>query len=177
MEVVWVRMRVPLGYAVGVLAYLLAEPTPVSLALGAAVSAGGELLRVWAAGHLTKGGTRLTISGPYRWTRNPLYLGSLGLGLGVSIATMRWQVFALLGAFFGAVYRPVMRAEAARLAIAFAEDYDRFARQVPLFWPRPGRRGDPSPSRFTWRRVVANGEHWTVAGWTLALVLLGGKIG
>ena len=60
----------------------------------------GEALRIWAAGHLEKG-REVTRSGPYRWTRHPLYIGSAIIALGVVIAA-RSAIVALLGA---AVYR------------------------------------------------------------------------
>src|SRR5258708_35742156 len=57
------RVRVPLGYALGVVALWLAAPTPRSLAAGAALGAVGEALRMWAAGHLEKG-REVTRTGP-----------------------------------------------------------------------------------------------------------------
>src|SRR5687768_4374284 len=74
------RWRVPLGYALGGVALWLADPTPRSLALGAAVGAVGEALRVWAAGHLEKG-REVTNTGPYAVTRHPLYAGSTIMGV------------------------------------------------------------------------------------------------
>src|SRR5688572_26699495 len=80
------RLRVPLGYAVAVLAVWLADPTARSRAAGAAVASVGEALRIWAAGHLEKG-REVTASGPYAYTRHPLYAGSTILGAGFAIAS------------------------------------------------------------------------------------------
>ncbi len=66
------RRRVPLGFACAAAAVWLARPTPRSLAIGSAIAVAGELLRIWAAGHLEKG-REVTVSGPYRFTRHPLY--------------------------------------------------------------------------------------------------------
>src|SRR5947209_15369662 len=75
------RWRVPLGFACAGLFLLLAKPMPLTLAAGGAVALAGLALRAWASGHIRKN-ARLAVSGPYAYTRNPLYLGSLVLGLG-----------------------------------------------------------------------------------------------
>ena len=46
------RRRVLLGFVFGAVAVWLAHPTPRTLAIGAAIAACGEALRIWAAGHL-----------------------------------------------------------------------------------------------------------------------------
>jgi len=63
------RWRVPLGYLLAIVAFWLAAPTPLSLAIGAIVGAIGEAFRIWAAGHLEKG-REVTSSGPYALTRH-----------------------------------------------------------------------------------------------------------
>ena len=59
------RLRVPLGFALGLLALWLANPTRQSILWGAIVALVGEAIRVWAAGHLEKS-REVTASGPYR---------------------------------------------------------------------------------------------------------------
>jgi protein-S-isoprenylcysteine O-methyltransferase Ste14 len=146
----------------------------MTLLPGLVVAALGELLRLWAAGHLIKEGPGLSRAGPYRWTRNPLYLGSLLLGLGFAVASGRWQVVASFAAFFAAVYLPVMREEARHLSTKHPEAYRVFAREVPLFFPRPPAARSDAGTRgaFSWRRVRANGEHYTVLGWVAGAAYL-----
>ena len=79
------RWRVFLGFVSAALVLWLATPTWPSLALGAAIAIAGESLRLWAAGHLEKS-REVTRSGPYRFTRHPLYLGSTLLGIGLATA-------------------------------------------------------------------------------------------
>jgi protein-S-isoprenylcysteine O-methyltransferase Ste14 len=167
-----VRLRVPLGWALGLVALLLARPNIASLAAGLAIAALGEGLRVWAAGHLNKW-KGLTRSGPYAWTRNPLYVGSFLIGVGFSVATARWEIGLLLVAFFVGVYLPVMKAEAARLAEQYPAAYPGYAHQVPLVipWPRRGESAAQEGS-FSWKKVVENREHVTVAGWLAGALLL-----
>ena len=82
------RLRVPIGFLlVAAFAYWSA-PTAQSLAWGTPISAAGLFLRAWAAGHLAKN-QNLAVSGPYRFTRNPLYLGTLLVAAGLVVAS-RW---------------------------------------------------------------------------------------
>ena len=83
----WIaRYRVRMGFVAALAAFWLARPTRDSLAVGALVAAAGELIRIWAAGHLEKG-REVTMSGPYRLTRHPLYLGSGLIAAGLAIAS------------------------------------------------------------------------------------------
>src|SRR5215510_479581 len=91
----WIqRWRVPLGFMTAAIFLLLARPTPVSLLVGASVSVLGLSLRAWASGHIRKN-DELAVSGPYAYTRNPLYLGSFLLGIGFTIAANRWELALL----------------------------------------------------------------------------------
>jgi protein-S-isoprenylcysteine O-methyltransferase Ste14 len=167
-----VRLRVPLTWALGLTAIALARPTPRLLVMGFLVAALGEALRIWSAGHLIKGG-EVTQSGPYAWTRNPLYLGSSLMGLGFSVAAGRWELLVFLIAFLFAVYRPVIKTEARKLAERFPEAYERYAKAVPLFLPRPWRKGTGKGGRrFSWMRVRANREVKTIGGWLAVAILL-----
>ncbi|MGH9944184.1 MAG: methyltransferase family protein [Pyrinomonadaceae bacterium] len=137
----WVqRWRVPLGFMCAAVFMVLARPRAATLAVGGAVAVVGLLVRAWASGHIRKNAA-LAVSGPYAYTRNPLYLGSFILGLGFTItASGNWWLLALLSGIFVAlflgIYLPVMRVEAGTLAELFGEDYGRYARHVPLFFPR-----------------------------------------
>jgi protein-S-isoprenylcysteine O-methyltransferase Ste14 len=137
------RWRVPLGFVCAAIFILLARPTPLSLAIGGSISCFGLLIRAWAAGHIRKNAV-LATTGPYAYTRNPLYLGSFFLGLGFTIAAGRWILALLFGALFLGIYLPVMRVEASTLVSVFGEDYLRYAKAVPLFVPRMSRYRDRS---------------------------------
>lgn len=128
------RIRVPLGFVFAVLYFWLARPTWRFLALGAIVILPGLLTRALASGHVRKNEV-LTTSGPYAHTRNPLYLGSLLIGIGFAVAARSWWVGIALVVLFFAIYVPVIRGEEAFLRDEFPE-FEEYARNVPRMFPR-----------------------------------------
>lgn len=134
------RIRVPLGFAFAVLYFWLARPTWRFLGVGAVLIVPGLLIRALASGHVRKN-EALTMSGPYAYTRNPLYLGSLLIGLGFAVASRSWWVGVVLVAMFFAIYVPVIRGEEKFLREKFPE-FEEYARRVPRMFPRIGRSSE-----------------------------------
>lgn len=129
-------MRVPLGFFFGIIFLVFARPELTALIVGGAVALVGLLIRAWASGHIRKN-QNLAVSGPYAYTRNPLYLGSFVLGLGFTIASGVWWLGLIFAVLFLSIYLPVMRVEANDLIGLFGAEYAEYARRVPLFFPRP----------------------------------------
>ncbi|HEV3471274.1 MAG TPA: hypothetical protein VG148_18255 [Pyrinomonadaceae bacterium] len=168
------RWRVPLGFLCAAVFLVLARPRPATLAVGGAVAVAGLLLRAWASGHIRKN-DRLAVSGPYAHTRNPLYLGSFILGLGFVVAAGGggWLMILLAGIFaalFLGIYLPVMRVEAATLAGLFGEEYERYSRAVPLFFPRltPYRAAEGAGAKFDASLYLRYREYRAALGLLLA---------
>ena len=128
------RIRVPLGFAFAVLYFWLARPSWRSLAFGAVLIIPGIVIRALASGHVRKN-EALAMSGPYAYTRNPLYLGSLLIGIGFAVAARSWWVGVVLIAIFFAIYLPVIRSEEAFLRERFPE-FEAYAKAVPRMVPR-----------------------------------------
>jgi len=128
------RIRVPLGFAFAVLYFWLAHPAWRFLALGALLIVPGLLIRAIASGHVRKN-EALATSGPYAYTRNPLYLGSLLIGIGFAVAARSWWVGVVLVVMFFAIYMPAIRGEEEFLREKFPE-FDEYARRVPRMLPR-----------------------------------------
>jgi protein-S-isoprenylcysteine O-methyltransferase Ste14 len=128
------RIRVPLGFLFAVLYFRLARPSWQSLMVGAVVVAPGLLIRALASGHVRKN-EALATSGPYAYTRNPLYLGSLVMGVGFCVAARSWWVGVVLVMMFFAIYLPVIRDEEAFLRRRFPE-FEQYAKGVPRILPR-----------------------------------------
>lgn len=158
------RYRVRLGFVVAAAALGLARPTSRSLAIGALVAVVGEAIRIWAAGHLEKG-REVTSSGPYRFTRHPLYLGSSIIGLGLAIASASWIVWALIVAYLTATFTSAIRSEEGHLTQKFGDTYPAY---------RDGRVVDARRT-FSVARVMANREYRAMAGLAAALALLSWK--
>lgn len=167
------RWRVPLGFLCGAFFLVLARPRALSLSVGGPIALLGLGLRAWAAGHIRKN-SALATSGPYAYTRNPLYLGSFVLGLGFTIASGRWWLGLLFAALFLGIYLPVMRVEATTLAELFGEDYKVYSRAVPLFFPRliPFRDETTREVRFDISLYMRYREYEAAIGLLVAWSLL-----
>lgn len=155
------RLRVPLGFVFGALALFIAEPTRRSLVYGAGIALVGEALRIWAAGHLEKG-REVTMTGPYRWTRHPLYLGSSLIGIGLAVSSANWWVAALVVSYLAVMLTAAIRTEEAHLTAKFGAVYPDY---------RDGRTAD-AHRRFTLERALRNREYRAAAGVVVVLVFL-----
>lgn len=156
------RLRVSLGFAASLIAIWLARPTDRTLAAGAAVAVAGEAMRVWAAGHLEKG-REVTTSGPYAFTRHPLYLGSTLIGIGLAIASASWIVAALVIGYLGLTLTAAIRTEEAHLTEKFGAAYPDY---------RGGRHDGGERRVFSLDRALRNREYRAVAGLTVAIAVL-----
>jgi len=167
------RWRVPLGFACAALFFVFAQPRLATLIIGAAVALPGLALRAWASGHLRKNDA-LATTGPYAYTRNPLYLGSFLMGIGFTIAAGRWFLGIIFVAFFLGIYVPVMRVESATLAELFGKRYRRYAEAVPLFLPRLSRyeRAGGVEAKFDVTLYQRYREYQAAIGLLMAWVLL-----
>jgi hypothetical protein len=128
------RIRVPLSFLLAALYCWLAQPNWLSLAIAAAVIAVGLAIRASASGHIRKD-RELTTTGPYAYTRNPLYLGSLLMGIGFAIASRSLWIVLALAMLLAGIYWPLMHAEEVYLRTHFP-GYDDYARSVPRLFPR-----------------------------------------
>ncbi len=171
----WIaRWRVRMGYPLAIVVLVFARPNLRSIAMGAAVGVFGLLLRGYAAGYLKKQEV-LTTTGPYAFTRNPLYLGSAILAAGAAWAMHSWISAGVLGVYFASVYYVVMRREEGELYGHFGEAFEQYARTVPLFFPRltPARLGD-SAGAFALAQYRKNHEHEAAIGFLFLLAILVG---
>jgi protein-S-isoprenylcysteine O-methyltransferase Ste14 len=134
------RVRVPLGFVVAAVFLAFAQPSWRTLTWSLPLVLAGVWLRGYAAGYVKKN-AELTRTGPYAYTRNPLYLGSMGIAAGFAVAAGRWWLAALLAGLFLAIYIPTILSEEAFLRATFAA-FDTYARQVPRLLPRL------TPARF-----------------------------
>ena len=151
----------PLGFVCGAIAFWLARPTLVSVVAGMTVAVVGELIRLWAAGHLDKG-REITRSGPYRHVRHPLYAGSAIMGVGFMIAARTLSAAIVVSIYLIVALVSTARAEEAALDARFAGEYSAY---------RQGRAA-PSDRPFSLARVKANREYRAVIGLVVGCGLL-----
>lgn len=165
------RVRVPLGFVFAVVYFWLARPTWRFLALGAVLIVPGLLIRALASGHVRKN-EALATAGPYAYTRNPLYIGSLMIGIGFAVAARSWWVGVALMAMFFAIYLPVIRGEEAFLRAKFAE-FEEYARRVPRVLPRIMPYSGGSSGGFSFDLYLKHREYNALFG---AVAMMGALV-
>ncbi len=166
------RIRVPLGFAFTAVYLWFAKPTAVSTLMGSSLIIFGLIIRALASGHVQKN-EQLTTTGPYSYTRNPLYLGSLILAVGFAISARNLWIGAGLIVIFLAIYLPVIRGEEAFLREHFAE-FAEYSRQVPRLWPRLSSFGN-SRGSFSWDLFWKHREYNATLGSALIMAALMAK--
>jgi len=155
------RVRVPLGFVVAAVFLVFARPSWQTLEWSLLLVVPGLWLRGYAAGYVKKN-AELTHTGPYAYTRNPLYLGSMGIAAGFAVAAGRWWLVVLLVGMFLAIYVPTILSEEAFLRGAFPS-FEEYARKVPRLLPRltAARFGDTEGTvgRFSAERYRHHREY------------------
>jgi protein-S-isoprenylcysteine O-methyltransferase Ste14 len=167
------RLRVPTGFLLVAAFAWFSAPTPGSLAAGLPVSLCGLAWRAWAAGHLAKN-QQLATGGPYAYSRNPLYLGTLLVAAGLAIASRSAALALLFAAVFVLVYLPVISLEEQHLSVLFPA-YRDYASQVPLLLPELPRRRFTGAARFRLALYMKNQEYQALAGFLVGTALLAWK--
>ncbi|MBM3760617.1 MAG: isoprenylcysteine carboxylmethyltransferase family protein [Acidobacteria bacterium] len=162
------RLRVPSGFLLAICFGLLAQPSASSMLYGPLVAFPGLALRGWAAGHLRKN-QDLADGGPYAWTRNPLYLGTLLVALGLAVAARSWIVYSITVAVFTFVYLPVIEQEEQHLVKLFP-GYREYAERVPLLWPAPPKQ--PGHGTFDASLYIKNQEWKALAAYLIGMAYL-----
>jgi len=146
------------------------------LASGAALFVVGEGLRIWATGYLHKDEI-LTIGGPYLYVRNPMYVGTLLIGVGLLAAGGDRILLGAFLAIFFLYYMPRKeRREGTRLLRKFGADYARYVVSVGALVPNMRRYDVAEPARFSLRQVFRNNEHQAALSLLAAVGILALKL-
>jgi len=168
------RLRLLATFVVVIGLLLLSRPRSSDLLLGGTLLAAGEAIRTWAAGHLVKNRMLIT-SGPYRYSRNPLYLGRLLIFSGIAVCSRlphsAHLIVWLLGmlVFFGYYLPRKERVEPARLRELHGDAYDRYRDAVPSLWPRLSPWPSAERRRWALEQALANREQWMIVGLILLM--------
>ena len=174
-------LRLAVVWAVAAGLAWFGKPTRTEWAIGLAFTALGESLRIWGAGHLVKNDV-LTLTGPYAYVRNPLYAGTLLIGLGFALAAggLAGSIVLPVGiALFFLYYFPYKeRIESARLERFYGTPYTQYRAAVPALLPAlsPWRppSGGAAASAFSWSaaRFAENDESGTLLAVVVGIVAL-----
>lgn len=164
------RLRVPSGFLLVIVFGWFSHPSAVSLAWGLPIAITGLALRGWAAGCLAKN-QQLSTGGPYAYTRNPLYLGTLGVAAGLVVASRNPGLGALFAAVFLFIYLPVIQLEEQHLRRLFPE-YAGYAASVPALRPRLTPWPENSPHPFELRLYLRNKEYQAGTGFLAGMLFL-----
>jgi protein-S-isoprenylcysteine O-methyltransferase Ste14 len=171
------RLRVPSGFLLVIVFAWFSRPTPLSMAIGVPLSLVGLALRAWAAGCLAKN-RQLATGGPYAYTRNPLYIGTLLVAAGLALASRSIGLAALFTVVFLLVYLPVIQNEEQHLRQIFPE-YAEYAERVPALIPRMAPRL-PSPENnsnpFRSGLYLKNQEYQAGLGFLAGMLFLLWKV-
>jgi protein-S-isoprenylcysteine O-methyltransferase Ste14 len=134
-------------------------------ALGVALAVAGQALRFFTLGRVPEGtsgqdlhltASTLNTRGPYAHVRNPLYVGNLGITLGLLCLAHDGWVYALGLGFFFFEYFFIIRAEENYLREKFGAAFDDFCSRVPRWVPRltPATEGTLRGGGFDWKRAL-----------------------
>jgi protein-S-isoprenylcysteine O-methyltransferase Ste14 len=161
------RIRVPLGFVFAGVFLWMAHPTWRTMLASLLLVVPGVWLRAYAAGYVRKN-AELTFTGPYAYTRNPLYLGSTMIAFGFAVAASSLIIFVALAVMFTAIYLPTIRSEELYLREHFAS-FDEYAAKVPRLLPRLTPAEFPanenaSGGRFSWRQWQHHREYNALMG-------------
>jgi protein-S-isoprenylcysteine O-methyltransferase Ste14 len=163
------KLRVPCGFLILAAFAWFSRPSVQWLAIGLPISLIGLALRAWAAGCLAKN-EQLAAGGPYAYTRNPLYLGTLLVAGGFAIASQSLGLGIFFAVVFLVVYLPVIELEEQHLRKLFP-DYADYASTVPALWPRL-RSPSSRSGAFRWSLYIRNQEYQAAIGWVVGVSLL-----
>ncbi len=158
--------RVPL-FIGGILLILFSKPNPTGIVVGLILIILGEAIRIWAAGHLQKNEV-LTVSGPYSYVKNPLYIGSIFITTGFCILSDNIYILAALTFMFCFHYIPYKkRVEGDRLRKIFGVKYEDYDQKVPEYIPRLTPYSEEN-SKWQLKNFIENSE-WGI----IVLVAIG----
>lgn len=162
------RIRVRLGFAFAIAYLWLAKPSTITIVSGSMVVAVGLGIRGVASGQLKKN-EELAVSGPYSYTRNPLYLGSILIAVGFALAARNIWIWVLLLVLFVLIYVPVIRSEEAFLRSVFP-DFESYSRRVPRLLPRWS--GESLTASFSHELYLKHREYNALIGAVLMMVAI-----
>ena len=140
-----------------ILLVIFAKPNLIGMPVGVLLILFGEAIRIWAAGHLQKNEI-LTVTGPYAYVKNPLYIGTILITTGFCIFGDNIYLLAAATLAFCFHYIPYKKKiEGGRLHKIFGSRYDDYDEKVPEYIPK---RTPYSEEKAPWqfKNFIENSE-------------------
>lgn len=162
------RIRVPLGFCFALIYLWMARPSLFSILSGLLIVIVGLAVRAISSGQLKKN-EELAVSGPYSYTRNPLYLGSILIAIGFALAARSIWIWVLLLMLFVFIYVPVIGSEEAFLRSRFS-DFDSYSQRVPRLLPRWS--GESLTTNFSRELYLKHREYNALIGAALMMLAI-----
>jgi len=169
------KWRVRAAFPGIILTVVLAKPSLYSILGGVAICILGLLIRTWACCHIQKE-KELTISGPYQYTRNPLYLGNLILGISIAVGSWSWWAFGIFSAYFLIFYPVVIKLEKEKMERLFPQQYANYKKKVPLFVPCLRSSLPSEKNKFSWNHYQKNKEQRSLITAAIFWIIMIGKM-
>lgn len=166
------KLRVLVAWLGVPLLIFFARIDDTSYGWGASLMILGEAIRLWALCFVERKGTKLSMSGPYAFTRNPLYVGNFFLGLGLMVICANWILALIYIIGYTIMYLGTIRSEETELAHRFGKIYAEYCKNVPRLFPRLTPYSPPEKTSFDAKRILKHHEYVTVLGIALLLSCL-----
>ncbi len=125
-------MRIPVVSALFVFLLLFTRYDWFWIAL--ATSLAGEFIQLWCFASLDKNKT-LACNGPYKYVRNPMYLGRFFIVIGYILLLRNWFFIVLTIIVYGFYMVNRVKREEKILGAVFGPDYISYCRQINRFLP------------------------------------------
>jgi protein-S-isoprenylcysteine O-methyltransferase Ste14 len=161
------KFRIWVGRILGVILLVFSQGDLNLYAL--LVIAIGVFIRIWATGYIHKN-QEVTMAGPYKLLRHPLYLGNFIAGLGFALLANVWQLVVLFIPIFLGVYYKKMQLEEQYLRDEFGIKYNVYQATTPLFIPNLTRLFKEDNVKFSWQNVILNREHLNLSGIVIIII-------
>ena len=165
------KLRLWMMYPIFVIYPFVARVTPFSYMVGFELVLVALIIRFWASGHISKSHV-LATSGPYAFTRNPLYIGNFILGLGISvIANNIWLLIYYIIVFIF-LYIGTIKDEEVFMKERFGQAFNDYVAGVPAFFPswRPYKKAEKK--KFDIKQSFKNGEFIRICGFLILLIFI-----
>lgn len=165
-----VKKRIIISFVFAGFFLIFSQPTRLAILLGLVVAVAGEALRTWASGYIIKGKV-LATQGPYSYVRNPLYLGSFIMGLGICLMGKNVILILAYLLLFSIVYSRLILKEEEKVGKLFGEEFLAYRARVPRFIPRYPTKMKVKGS-FDWHQVLGHKEYNTWLGLFSIIIFL-----